>query len=403
MVSNRLEGILTKIDKLDNIIYYLILFYAITSSINEKLSFFALGLTFVVSLVRCYFQKPVWDIDKNFKRPLLIFISTFFIFALISSNISKGFSQYWWFLTSMSPVFFISIFIKDKGKALFVFKLLYLSMLINIIYAILNNYGIWVNNIGGTRLYGFDWIITFASRLLIFIPITLIFIYEKANVKIFIPVFLLSIMATVINGTRIVWLLVPVIFGIISFLYIKSIKKLLAMFTVLVIILLMFVNLSVNIENKISTLTEFKDTSIKGHYYIGLDTINMIEDHPILGIGLGQFKSVYNKKYKSEQTVKVEPGNVFHAHNNTLTILAETGIIGVIVFWYMFGSFLFYSCKEWRRSKDYSALILFSITLTLMLQGITDNSFGLRPVMMIYFAILGIYLVYNKDMKISGD
>ena len=125
----------------------------------------------------------------------------------------------------MAPVFFISFFIKSKEKALFVFKLLYLSMFINITYAIFSNVNIWINNFGGTRLFGFDWIITFASRLLIFIPITLIFIYERQKNKIFIPILILSLWATIINGTRIVWLIIPIIFITISFMYIKSIKK----------------------------------------------------------------------------------------------------------------------------------------------------------------------------------
>ena len=382
-------------DKIDNVIYYLLCFFAISSSISEKIASFILAILLILSIIRCYFKKPIWDINLGFKKPLLFFVGIFFVFAIISPDISRGFSQYWWIISSMAPVFFISIFIKNKDKAIFIFKLLYLSMFINIVYAVFGNINVWLDAFGATRLFGFDWIITFASRLLIFIPITLIFIYEKVNNKIFIPILLLSFLATIINGTRIVWLIVPLIFIIISCMYIKKIKNLISLCLMLVIALLLVFNLSSNIENKINSLTEFKDTSIKGHYYIGLDTINMIKDYPILGIGLGQFKNVYNEQYKSEQTAKVELGRVFHAHNNTLMIMAETGVVGVITFWYMFGSFLFLTYQKWYRYREISHLIMFSITLTLMLQGITENSFGLRPVMMIYFSILGLYLVYN--------
>ncbi len=386
---------MNKLYNLDSAIYYLISFYAIASSINEKISFFILGVLLILSIFRCYLERPIWDINLEFKKPLLVFVGAFLILAMISPNISRGFSQYWWIISSMAPVFFISFFIKSKEKALFVFKLLYLSMFINITYAIFSNVNIWINNFGGTRLFGFDWIITFASRLLIFIPITLIFIYERQKNKIFIPILILSLWATIINGTRIVWLIIPIIFITISFMYIKSIKKNMAVLLLTLISLLVVVNLSNSIEHKINSLVEFKDTSIKGHYYIGLDTINMIKDYPLLGIGLGQFKNIYNEQYKSEQTAKVEPGRVFHAHNNTLMIMAETGVVGVITFWYMFGSFLFLTYQKWYRYREISHLIMFSITFTLMLQGITENSFGLRPVMMIYFSILGLYLVYN--------
>lgn len=383
-------------DKIDNVIYYLLCFFAISSSISEKIASFILAILLILSIIRCYFKKPIWDINLEFKKPLLFFVGIFFVFAIISTDISRGFSQYWWIISSMAPMFFISIFIKNRDKAIFIFQLLYLSMLINIVYAVFGNINVWIDAFGATRLFGFDWIITFASRLLIFIPITLIFIYEKVNNKIFIPILLLSLLATIINGTRIVWLIVPLIFIIISCMYVKKIKNLIVLCLMVVISLLLVVNLSSNIENKINSLTEFKDTSIKGHYYIGLDTINMIKDYPILGIGLGQFKNVYNEKYKSEQTSKVEPNKVFHAHNNTLTIMSETGFLGVLAFWYMFGSFLFYTFKNWYKHRECSHLVMFSITLTLMIQGITENSFGLRPVMMIYFSIVGIYLIQTK-------
>ena len=101
-------------DKIDNVIYYLLCFFAISSSISEKIASFILAILLILSIIRCYFKKPIWDINLEFKKPLLVFVGVFLILAMISPNISRGFSQYWWIISSMAPVFFISFFIKCK-------------------------------------------------------------------------------------------------------------------------------------------------------------------------------------------------------------------------------------------------------------------------------------------------
>lgn len=51
----------------------------------------------------------------------------------------------------------------------------------------------------------------------------------------------------------------------------------------------------------------------------------MFRDHPVLGVGLGQYKDNYQQKYILPQAK--EP-YLTHAHNNFLPMLAENGIIG---------------------------------------------------------------------------
>ena len=52
----------------------------------------------------------------------------------------------------------------------------------------------------------------------------------------------------------------------------------------------------------------------------------MIKDHPILGVGLGAYQFVYPRYDQSSGILRAE-----QAHNDYLHIIAETGIVGLIL------------------------------------------------------------------------
>ena len=64
--------------------------------------------------------------------------------------------------------------------------------------------------------------------------------------------------------------------------------------------------------------------------------INMAEQHPWLGVGLGNYEATYN----SYRLLNWEE-SLGHAHNYYLNVLAETGIIGLIGYIAVFVNILF--------------------------------------------------------------
>lgn len=391
--------------KVKNLIYYMLCIYAITSCIHQGISYLCLGISVFLSCVfgiRNRSNNYMWKVPVRYKRAILIFLGVFFFFALISGEVHRSISQYWWIFTSIAPVFIVSIFVRKKSKMRVLFALLLISFFVNICYAVGMNLQVWLQNFSG-RAYGFDSIINFAGRLLIFIPILVVLLMNIKNYKIKIVLgiaLLISFLAVLMNGTRVVWLIIPVIVAFILCIYLKEWKKIFAVFAVCSICLSALLYAVAPIRNTILSVTNIEHSSTKGHYYIGRDAFLLFKENPIIGIGLGRFKTLYNEKYKSAEVKAVE-GNktVFHAHNNTLTILAETGIIGGLIFWYMFGTFLLYSFKDWYINRSQVALMFFTVSVALALQGITDYSFGLRPVMMQYFTLLGLYLSYQYQQE----
>lgn len=93
-------------------------------------------------------------------------------------------------------------------------------------------------------------------------------------------------------------------------------------------------------------LYQLKPDSVHGRLLIWKITSQMIQDHPITGIGFGRFDVEYNRYQgnyfaRGEGTEKeaMLAGNVGHAHNEFLHILAETGIVGfsfvMICLWFI--------------------------------------------------------------------
>lgn len=62
-------------------------------------------------------------------------------------------------------------------------------------------------------------------------------------------------------------------------------------------------------------------TTGRAHFWRG--TLEMIKDHPVLGVGLGAFSAVYTRYDTASGTYKLE-----QAHNDYLQILSDGGIVG---------------------------------------------------------------------------
>lgn len=83
-----------------------------------------------------------------------------------------------------------------------------------------------------------------------------------------------------------------------------------------------------------------------------------------------------------------------HAHNNFVHMAAETGILGLTGFVYMFGYILYIS---WQRCRLFPANIwaagCFFVTVGLLMQGLTEFNFGNSAVTRLYWFIVGLMLV----------
>ena len=104
--------------------------------------------------------------------------------------------------------------------------------------------------------------------------------------------------------------------------------------------------------HRLSSIFELTDSSQGLRVGIWVSTLAMIADHPFIGIGWGAFKDVYpNYDYYLKGTDVL----IYHAHNIYLQYAAEIGIVGALVFfWIFFGTMM--TTLELGNNEKYQAL-----------------------------------------------
>jgi O-antigen ligase len=124
--------------------------------------------------------------------------------------------------------------------------------------------------------------------------------------------------------------------------------------------------------------------------YIWKDSMNMLKDFPVLGVGLGNFSLAYTL-YKENA---YWPHVYDHAHNDYIELATETGIVGfALVFWALIAFFrnLYRNEKYFSSEKDpfsyYITIGLVSGMFGMFVHTITEFTFQI-PANAYYFTFM---------------
>ena len=144
---------------------------------------------------------------------------------------------------------------------------------------------------------------------------------------------------------------------------------------------------------------EFTEQSSNGRFKYWSDAFEHIQDHPIIGAGLGNWKIAsisYGKEHVKGYTVP------YHAHNDFIHVFAEVGILGGVAYLSLFGLltfFLFRLLYVQRKEDGNTDFSLFLLVLPFIIYGIDAglNFPVARPLMQSALALymgllLSIYL-----------
>jgi len=178
----------------------------------------------------------------------------------------------------------------------------------------------------------------FGVGLCVLIPLVifLFFAMEKKIIKlgviVSIPVFLMSLVATGSRASAIGFLGEVVSPAI-------SKKNLRMAVTALIIIVIIIVTVwsiaPVPYKNRFKSALNYKnDPTAMQRLNLFASGIMMFKQQPVLGVGIGNFRYAFIKKYKPENYGPTE-GRYAHAivsHNNFINSLAETGLLGFIAY-----------------------------------------------------------------------
>ena len=207
---------------------------------------------------------------------------------------------------------------------------------------------------------------------------------------------LLSLAALVVNGTRGAWLTVLFLLLVLGATLLRKHKKALAVGFVVLVLLLGLAGQHRGLQERVHTLGDASFQSNSERVLMWQSAWQMFLDHPLLGVGAQNYEYQYQNHYISP--LAQERGQM-HAHSNVFQMLAEQGIIGFGAFALLFGAILRRGWQGMRRGMFWGYLLVVA-TVGILLQGLTEFNFGNAAVIRLYWLFAGIAMA---GLKLSGE
>ncbi|WP_027339407.1 O-antigen ligase family protein [Halonatronum saccharophilum] len=385
------EGVINYIDKL--IIGGLGLM-AFSSALAMAGSSIGFGLALLGWLIKMTITKETEIKNNPLNIPISIFLITAMISFIGSYNLTESIDE----LTSyLLPVILYYIIVSNISNLNTVKKLFNLGLASTVISA---SYALfWQHYKLGMRRVDSGWMaIDFGAVLLIYSLFTLIYLLWGSNgfkdkAKYGILLVLISL-TLIYNQTRGAWLGL-IGSSVLSFWFYD--KKWIPIFLIIIVLVASFA--SEPIQSRIRSITnlEYNRSNLQ-RIYLWRGAIEMFQDHLINGVGLGNFKEVYEDYYHDPYVTVTS-----HAHNNFFNFLAETGIIGFTGFVYLIYFILKYLYINYSKIKEnyYKLFVLSTFAVFLgvfvILGFFESNFYRSIPGRSVWF-ILGLAVVIINNL-----
>ncbi len=360
----------------------------------------ALGNIFLGILTLCFFinlyhKQVKFNYDyKGYFTSIGLFVIAMLISALFSGDIIYGLKRWadmwiWRFMPFVVVIFLLNNYIDAKKVMLTGFA----GITVTSVYAVYQG----LSGIGRANgFYGHP--MTLGGWLCIFLPLLLIEFFERKLLGKYYWLaglaFCICSAGLVFNATRGAWLAVAIVSAVLLIYYMFKNKRNLAVSIIFVALISTVLVNNPKFMHRLDTIDDFnKYQSNTERILIWQSAWNMFKDHPILGVGLGQYTENYQQKYISPQAKEPKLG---HAHNNFMQMLAENGIVGFAGFVIMFGYIILKNLIAWVKVKNVYALMIVSATVCLLLQGFTEYNVGNSAVIKMYWLVLGLLVVLSE-------
>lgn len=377
-------------------VYIIISMFSMLSFVSIALGNVFLGASIVLFLNYLYRDNLIIKKEViGYYIVIAFFTFTMLLSAFFSGDIVYGLKRWadMW-IWRVTPFVIITCCVK-KEDSIKILKASCLGISIGILCLIYQGVS------GDGRAAGFfGHPMTFAGYLCMYLPLFLLGYFENLfGVKykyVSGIMFLAGLAALIFNGTRGAWIAVAMTAGILLLYYMVRNKR---NFIVGIILVAVCSGILVNnsaFMHRMSTITNNKYQSNSERLLMWNSAWNMFKDHPVFGVGLGQYKDNYQQKYISP---KAKEPNLEHAHNNFIQMLAENGMVGFLGFMTMFTYIIWHNFRKFLTSKNIYSIAICAVTITLLLQGFTEFNFGNSAVVKAYWLILGCLVVLVENIN----
>lgn len=339
-------------------------------------------------IIKCAAKRKVVLGELKFALPLLLFLVFLVISFLFTPHSATGKTDL--FKLSWHALFYFAVIssFKIKDRMRLIFGLLAISVFISSVYGVLQ-YFFSINYFNhnsvesyGKRVFGFfSHPNNFASVLSMGIPMILYFLILPACPGRYWgkPLFkggvfsaaLLAGLCLLFTFSRGAWL--GFLIGGVLWLFFYRKKFIIpALAAILVIFVLMPKSLKVHVTKRVTDSVNIKAYSTYTRMAFWPAALKMGISRPLTGVGLGNFREIFNWKYKNPAWWDTDHRD---CHNNYLQLAGETGFLTLIFFsWFIVRVLItIFSHLRINPVKDCLVLltVLFSITQFLV-NGIFD-------------------------------
>ena len=209
----------------------------------------------------------------------------------------------------------------------------------------------------------------------------------------------LSIVALILTYTRSMWIVCVVIMVMFAALQKSWWPSVVA--AVLIMGLGVGLTTSPVIQERTRKLTDLhRDSSLVERYEIWGAALNMVRDHPMLGVGAKCFV-VHSERYHV-------PNGQRQAHNQLMNVAAETGVVGLICFlvWVAYYAVFLFKLRQLRTGTISRAMWLAAMGsfVVVAAHGMVDASFG-SELALLFMLITGCLIAAKtlEDSPLEGS
>ena len=386
----------TWIKKLDHIIYGLLILLAASSCISDAFCRNLVRVLIPLSIVRIALQPQLLMRLQPYGTMLKAFIC-FFAMLLVEalygghffSVLQEGRIVY---MYNILLLFLMPILIKNELQIRNLFYLLLVSL------ACMDLHIFWQAYHGVPRPVSSAWSVpaTTAMFYMVLTPFLGVMLIYKKKIS-YVILLIATITALLLTQTRGAWLAILPVGLYLLVYYMRNIKKILLAVVLGASFIAIFMSFSHGLQEHVRSIGNPQTFSVAERFKMWRSAEQMFADHPLMGVGLGNYAEAYQKVYILPEAR--EPW-IFHAHNNFIHFFAEDGLFGGVIF---LGLNLYLLYWGWKRRSNFYGMIFFSSTLALALFSFTDYAFAQFVGMRLYYFCGGLCLAGAEQQSVREN
>lgn len=387
------------VEAVEKYIFYSMCGFFFTNAVSVAAGNVFMVISFVLALYRVWLKND--DILERFEVgikwlvPLGVFLLIVLLSCLASGDVGfcvKSFFNYYVFRALGFLVIMIACHDKDR-----LIKMALVGLAAVAINGGMTLYS-WV--VLHQRTGGFLPTMSMAGILSMFVPVLVSgALLLKRRMRWMVGGAALFLMAVAVaNGTRGAWMAIVLTAFFAVCCVLDSWKKRISVVLVCVALVGGSVVSGGYLGKRVETIFTAADQSSRERFYLWQSAYNMFEDNKVLGVGLQRFGKLYPTKYILPEAKYRELG---HAHSNIFQVLAECGGLGLLAVFVLWGRMLLFGVGGWFRTKQFAYLAMFCVVSGLLIQGLTEYSWGNAVVMKYFWCSLAICMqLINIDGNI---